>query len=174
MNETLTQPTTASVNEDFLPLLGTDHLELYVGNAKQSAYYYQAAFGFELIAYAGPETGLKDRASYVLQQNKIRLVLTSSLHPQTEISKHVDQHGDGVKFLSLWVDDATAAFEATVARGARPHQAPRCSKMLTARWSLPPFIPTGILFTALSNAKTTTVFSCPVLIIPGGNSRWRL
>ncbi|MFM8318951.1 MAG: 4-hydroxyphenylpyruvate dioxygenase, partial [Bacteroidota bacterium] len=69
MNEILTQPTTASVNEDFLPLLGTDHLELYVGNAKQSAYYYQAAFGFELIAYAGPETGLKDRASYVLQQN---------------------------------------------------------------------------------------------------------
>ncbi|NBW33060.1 MAG: 4-hydroxyphenylpyruvate dioxygenase [Cytophagia bacterium] len=113
------------MNEDFLPLLGTDHLELYVGNAKQSAYYYQAAFGYELIAYAGPETGLKDRASYVLQQNKIRLVLTSSLYPDTEISRHVDKHGDGVKFLSLWVDDANAAFEATVARGARPHQAPQ-------------------------------------------------
>ena len=125
MNETLTQPHTASVNEDFLPLLGTDHLELYVGNAKQSAYYYQAAFGYELMAYAGPETGLKDRASYVLQQNKIRLVLTSSLLPGTEISKHVEEHGDGVKFLSLWVDDAAAAFEATVARGARPHQAPQ-------------------------------------------------
>jgi 4-hydroxyphenylpyruvate dioxygenase len=125
MNQPLTHPAPASVNEDFLPLLGTDHLELYVGNAKQSAYYYQAAFGYELIAYAGPETGLKDRASYVLQQNKIRLVLTSSLHPDTEISRHVDKHGDGVKFLSLWVDDAQAAFETTVARGARPHQAPR-------------------------------------------------
>ena len=125
MNEPLTHPKPALVNEDFLPLLGTDHLELYVGNAKQSAYYYQAAFGYELIAYAGPETGLKDRASYVLQQNKIRLVLTSSLYPDTEISRHVDKHGDGVKFLSLWVDDANAAFEATVARGARPHQAPQ-------------------------------------------------
>ena len=125
MNQPLTHPAPASVNEDFLPLLGTDHLELYVGNAKQSAYYYQAAFGYELIAYAGPETGLKDRASYVLQQNKIRLVLTSSLHPDTEISRHVDKHGDGVKFLSLWVDDAQAAFEATVARGARPHQEPQ-------------------------------------------------
>jgi 4-hydroxyphenylpyruvate dioxygenase len=125
MNQPLTHPAPASVNEDFLPLLGTDHLELYVGNAKQSAYYYQAAFGYELIAYAGPETGLKDRASYVLQQNKIRLVLTSSLHPDTEISRHVDKHGDGVKFLSLGVDDAQAAFEATVARGARPHQEPQ-------------------------------------------------
>jgi 4-hydroxyphenylpyruvate dioxygenase len=125
MNATLIQTAPASVGEDFLPLLGTDHLELFVGNAKQSAYYYQAAFGYELIAYAGPETGIKDRASYVLQQNKIRLVLTSSLHPGTEISSHVEKHGDGVRFLSLWVDDARAAFEATVARGAQPHLAPQ-------------------------------------------------
>lgn len=89
-----------------MPLNGTDHIELYVGNAKQSAYYYQSAWGYELVAYAGPETGVRDRASYVLQQGKIRMVLTSSMLPDTEISKHVQQHGDGVKVLALWVDDA--------------------------------------------------------------------
>jgi len=109
---------------DFLPLLGTDHIEFYVGNAKQSAYYYQAAFGFELVAYAGPETGCRDRASYVLQQDKIRLVLTTSLVPDSPVSEHVRLHGDGVKVLALGVDDARAAFEATVARGARPHSEP--------------------------------------------------
>lgn len=120
----MNQPQENAHPSDFLPLLGTDHLELYVGNAKQSAYYYQAAFGFELVAYAGPETGIRDRASYVLQQNKIRLVLTTSLLPEGEIAEHVRTHGDGVKFLSLWVDDAQAAFEATVARGATAHKAP--------------------------------------------------
>src|SRR5580692_11953877 len=94
-----------NAGEDFLPLNGTDYIEFYVGNAKQSAYYYQSAWGYELVAYSGPETGVRDRASYVLQQGKIRLVLTTAMHPDSEISKHVLQHGDGVKVLALWVDD---------------------------------------------------------------------
>ncbi|HEX8348579.1 MAG TPA: 4-hydroxyphenylpyruvate dioxygenase [Hymenobacter sp.] len=109
----------AQPEPDFLPLKGTDYIEFYVGNAKQSAYYYQAAFGFELVAYAGPETGLRDRASYVLQQNKIRLVLTTSLLPDSDISEHVRRHGDGVKVMALWVDDARKSFEETTKRGAR-------------------------------------------------------
>jgi 4-hydroxyphenylpyruvate dioxygenase len=104
---------------DFLPLNGTDHVEFYVGNAKQSAYYYQSAFGYELVAYAGPETGVKDRASYVLQQDKVRLVLTTSLLPDSEIAQHINKHGDGVKVLALWVDDAKKSFEETVKRGAK-------------------------------------------------------
>ena len=112
--EVLAQPA-----QDFLPLKGTDHVEFYVGNAKQSAYYYQAAFGFALEAYAGPETGLRDRASYVLQQGKIRLVLTTSLLPDSDITRHVARHGDGVKVMALWVDDARSAWEETTQRGAR-------------------------------------------------------
>ena len=104
--------------QDFLPLNGTDHIEFYVGNAKQSAYYYQAAFGYELIAYSGPETGVRDRASYVLKQDKIVFVLTTSLEPNSEISEFVKLHGDGVKSLSLWVDDATKSYEETTKRGA--------------------------------------------------------
>lgn len=114
--------------EDFLPINGTDHIEFYCGNAKQSAYYYQSAWGYELVAYAGPETGVRDRASYVLQQNKIRLVLTSALHPDHEISKHHLQHGDGVKVLALWVDDARKSFEETVKRGAVPVIEPQVLK----------------------------------------------
>lgn len=114
--------------DDFLPLLGTDHIEFYVGNAKQSAYYYQSAWGYELVAYAGLETGVKDRASYVLQQDKIRLVLTTSFDPESEITKHVMKHGDGVKVLALWVDDAEKSFNETVKRGAKPVSAPRILK----------------------------------------------
>jgi len=109
----------ADSTEDFLPINGTDYVEFYVGNAKQSAYYYQAGFGFELVAYAGPETGVKDRASYVLQQGKIRLVLTTSFDPESEISHHVRKHGDGVKVLALWVDDAAHSFLETTRRGAQ-------------------------------------------------------
>jgi 4-hydroxyphenylpyruvate dioxygenase len=110
--------TTTQTNTDTFPLKGTDHLEFYVGNAKQSALYYQAALGFEWVAYAGPETGVRDRVSYVLQQNKIRIVLTSSLLPDTEISRHVALHGDGVKVLALWVDDAENAYYTALERGA--------------------------------------------------------
>ncbi|MCC5944770.1 MAG: 4-hydroxyphenylpyruvate dioxygenase [Bernardetiaceae bacterium] len=105
--------------EDLLPLNGTDHIEFYVGNAKQAAYFYQNAFGFELIAYAGPETGLRDRSSYVLKQGKIRLVLTAAMNSQSDIAEHVRKHSDGVKALALWVDDAEKAFYDTMSRGAK-------------------------------------------------------
>ena len=106
--------------QDFLPLNGTDFIEFYVGNAKQAAHYYQTAFGYKLIAYAGPETGQKDVSSYVLQQGKIRLVLSTALSPDHDISDHVRKHGDGVKVLALWVDDARKSYEETVKRGAKP------------------------------------------------------
>lgn len=110
--------------EDFLPLLGTDYVELYVGNAKQSALYYKTAFGFQSEAYAGLETGLKDRVSYVLKQDKIRLVLTTPLTSDSPINEHLKKHGDGVKVIALWVEDATKAFEETTKRGARPFMEP--------------------------------------------------
>jgi 4-hydroxyphenylpyruvate dioxygenase len=120
-----TPSVTRAQNADFLPLKGTDHIEFYVGNAKQSAHFYETAFGFEIIAYAGPETGVRDRASYVLQQGKIRLVLTTSLKPYSDISEHVRKHGDGVKVLALWVDDTTAAYNETVKRGAESAAPPQ-------------------------------------------------
>ena len=110
--------------QDFLPLLGTDHVEIYVGNAKQSAYYYQAAFGFNVVAYSGLETGNKEQTSYVLQQEKLRLVVTSALTPSNPINAHVTKHGDGVKVLALWVDDATKSWEETTKRGAVSVQEP--------------------------------------------------
>ncbi len=110
---------------DFLPINGTDFIEFYVGNAKQASFFYRTAFGFKLIAYAGPETGLRDRASYVLQQNKIRLILTTPMHPGSEIAQHVDLHGDGVKTLALWVDDARSSWEETTKRGAVSVQEPQ-------------------------------------------------
>lgn len=113
---------------DFLPLNGTDYIELYVGNAKQAAHYYKTAFGFQSLAYAGPETGLKDRASYVLVQNKMRLVLTSPLHSDSPIAEHHKKHGDGVKVLALWVDDAYDAFEQTIKRGGKAYMEPTTLK----------------------------------------------
>lgn len=110
--------------EDFLPLLGTDYVELYVGNAKQSAHFYKTAFGFQSEAYAGLETGMKDRVSYVLKQDKIRLVLTTPLNEGGLINEHINLHGDGVKVVALWVEDATKAFEETVRRGAKPYMQP--------------------------------------------------
>ena len=113
---------------DFLPLLGTDHIEFYVGNAKQSAYFYQSAFGYSLVAYRGPETGYREAASYVLQQGKVRLVLTTSLLANTEISRHVEKHGDGVKVLAITVDDAEKSYYETLARGAKSVYEPKTSK----------------------------------------------
>jgi len=110
--------------EDFLPLLGTDYVELYVGNAKQSAHFYKTAFGFQSEAFAGLETGLKDRVSYVLKQDKIRLVLTTPLDEGGAINAHINKHGDGVKVMALWVNDATNAFEETTKRGAKPFMKP--------------------------------------------------
>src|SRR5580692_7304953 len=109
---------------DFLPLNGTDYVEFYVGNAKQSAYYYRAAFGFKLIAYRGPETGTRDRVSYVLEQGKIRFVLTTPLSADNAIADHINRHGDGVREIALWVDDAESAYNETTRRGARGVQEP--------------------------------------------------
>jgi 4-hydroxyphenylpyruvate dioxygenase len=110
--------------EDFLPLLGTDYVELYVGNAKQAAHFYKTAFGFQSLAYAGLETGVRDRTSYVLAQGKIRLVLTTPLTSHSPIAEHIKKHGDGVKVIALWVDDARQAFRETVDRGAAPYLEP--------------------------------------------------
>jgi 4-hydroxyphenylpyruvate dioxygenase len=111
------KPSPAGV--DFLPLNGTDYVEFYVGNARQAAYYYRAAFGMQLVAYSGPETGNRSRASYVVQQNKIRFVLTTPLQPDDAISQHIRKHGDGVRDIALWVDDAESAYRETTARGAK-------------------------------------------------------
>src|ERR1700744_5733375 len=121
--ETLTieKPTTTT---DFLPLNGTDHVEFYVGNAKQAAYFYKSAFGFKEIAYAGPETGARDIASYVLEQGKIRLVLTTPLKSNDPRAEHIRRHGDGVKMLALSVNDAYDAFYQTTSRGAEPYLEP--------------------------------------------------
>ena len=126
-------PSPASLAEgshDTFPINGTDFIEFYVGNAKQASHYYRAAFGFQLVAYRGPETGVRDRASYVLQQDKIRFVFTTPIRPDASdearaIADHIYAHGDGVRDLALWVDDARDAFDKAVARGAVPVHAPR-------------------------------------------------
>ncbi len=110
--------------EDFLPLNGTDYVELYVSNSKQAAHYYKTAFGYQDFAYKGLETGDKHTESYVLAQDKIRLVLTSPLHSNSAIGKHIDKHGDGVKVVALWVDDATDAWKQTTSRGAKSYMEP--------------------------------------------------
>tara|TARA_B100000683_G_scaffold116904_1_gene114976 strand:- start:627 stop:1790 length:1164 start_codon:yes stop_codon:yes gene_type:complete len=110
--------------EDFLPLLGTDYVELYVGNAKQSAHFYKTAFGFQSEAYAGLETGMEDRVSYVLKQDKIRLVLTTPLEKDGVLNAHINEHGDAVKVVALWVEDATKAWEETTKRGAKSYMEP--------------------------------------------------
>lgn len=110
--------------EDFLPLLGTDYVEMYVGNAKQAAHYYKSAFGFQSFAYKGLETGSRDTVSYVLKQDKIRLVLTSPLNSKSPINDHIVKHGDGVKVVALWVEDARSAYEETTKRGAKSFMEP--------------------------------------------------
>ena len=114
--------------QDFLPLMGTDYVEFYVGNAKQAAHFYKTAFGFQSLAYAGLETGVRDRASYVLKQDKIRLVLTTALTSDSPIGEHVKKHGDGVKVIALWVEDARKSFEETTKRGAKVYMEPVVEK----------------------------------------------
>jgi len=117
--QVLTPPTpTPSGDVDFLPLKGTDHVEFYVGNARQAAYFYRTAFGMQLVAYAGPESGQRDRASYVVQQGKIRFVLTTPLRNHHPIAQHIHLHGDAVRVIALWVDDARQAWYETTSRGA--------------------------------------------------------
>lgn len=121
---TLTAPETG-IEQDAFPINGTDYVEFYVGNAKQASHYYRSAFGFSLVAYRGPETGVRDRASYLMQQGKIRLLFTTSITSDTPIAEHVHKHGDGVRDYALWVDDARLAYETAIARGAIPIQEPQ-------------------------------------------------
>jgi 4-hydroxyphenylpyruvate dioxygenase len=114
--------------QDFLPLLGTDYVEFYVGNAKQAAHFYKTAFGFQSHAYCGLETGSRDKVSYVLIQGKIRLVLTTALNSDSLIGEHVKQHGDGVKVIALWVEDAKKSFDETTRRGAKAYLEPVVEK----------------------------------------------
>ncbi|MFL6584884.1 MAG: 4-hydroxyphenylpyruvate dioxygenase [Chthoniobacterales bacterium] len=109
---------------DFLPLEGTDYVEFYVGNAKQAAHYYKTAFGFQSLAYSGPETGVRDRVSYAVRQNKLTLLLTTPLRPDNELADHIYKHGDGVKALALRVPDASSAWEETTKRGAKSYLEP--------------------------------------------------
>jgi 4-hydroxyphenylpyruvate dioxygenase len=119
---TLTAPEQVT---DTFPINGTDFVEFYVGNAKQAAHFYRNTFGYKILAYRGPETGTRDRASYILEQGKVRLVLTTALRPDSEIATHVHKHGDGVKDIALWVDDARKAFRLAVERGAKPAYEPK-------------------------------------------------
>ena len=114
--------------KDFLPLLGTDYVEFYVGNAKQAAHFYKSAFGFQSFAYKGLETGSRDLVSYVLKQDKIKLVLTTPLNSKSEINEHIVKHGDGVKVVALWVEDAKKAWEETTSRGAKSYLKPLTEK----------------------------------------------
>ncbi len=113
------------LEKDAFPINGTDYVEFYVGNAKQASHYYRAAFGYQLVGYRGPETGVRDRASYLMQQGKIRLILTTPLSPDSEVAAHVNKHGDGVRDYALWVDDAALAYETALSRGAIPIHAPQ-------------------------------------------------
>lgn len=110
--------------EDIMPIMGTDYVEIYTSNARQAAYFYQTAFGFSPVAHSGLETGSRDRESFVVQQDKIRIVLTSPLKSGTEVGRHIDKHGDGVKVIALWVDDATIAYNEAVGRGAESYMKP--------------------------------------------------
>ena len=114
--------------KDFLPLLGTDYVEFYVGNAKQAAHFYKSAFGFQSFAYKGLETGSRDAVSYVLKQDKIKIVLTTPLNSKSDINKHIVKHGDGVKVVALWVEDAKKAWEETTSRGAKSYLKPVTEK----------------------------------------------
>jgi 4-hydroxyphenylpyruvate dioxygenase len=125
METTLEVPKTkTAASTDFLPLEGTDYVEFYVGNAKQAAHYYKSAFGFQSLAYSGPETGVKDRVSYAVRQNKLTLLLTTPLRPDNPIADHIYKHGDGVKALALRVPDATSAWEETTKRGGKSYLEP--------------------------------------------------
>ncbi len=142
---------------DFLPLLGTDHVEFYVGNARQAAHFYRTAFGMSLVAYAGPETGMRDRASYVVQQGKVRFVLTTPLLGSGPIAEHIQRHGDGVRVIALWVDDAARAWRETTRRGAVSFAEPQ-KRFPTNTVALcsPVFALTATRFIRLSSAAPTT------------------
>ena len=121
---TATLPTADNAVDTF-PINGTDYIEFWVGNAKQAAHFYRTAFGMELVAYRGPETGVRDRASYLLQQDKVRFIFTTPVKSTGPIAEHIAKHGDGVRDIALWVDDARSAFQLAVERGAEPAMEPQ-------------------------------------------------
>src|SRR5258708_7923647 len=123
MAATQALPESAQAHDTF-PINGTDYIEFYVGNAKQAAHFYQSAFGFQIVGYRGPETGVRDRASYLMGQGKIRLILTAPMSASGPIADHVRKHGDGVRDIALWVDDARVAHAAAIERGAKSVRAP--------------------------------------------------
>src|SRR5918996_3653951 len=128
MPTTIAAPRTKTVpagEKDFLPLQGTDYVEFYVGNAKQAAHYYKTAFGFQSLAYSGPETGTKEKASYVIRQNKLTFMLTTPLRSNNPIADHIYKHGDGVKAIALKVEDATSAWNETTKRGGKSYLEPK-------------------------------------------------
>ena len=128
MPTTIAAPKTKAVpaaEEDFLPLQGTDYVEFYVGNAKQAAHFYKTVFGFQSLAYSGPETGVRDRASYAIRQSKLTFVLTTPMHPDNPIADHIYKHGDGVKAIALKVEDATSAWNETTKRGGKSFMEPK-------------------------------------------------
>lgn len=128
MNTTTAPHTNKATQTDFLPLHGTDYVEFYVGNAKQAAHFYKTAFGFQSLAYAGPETGMMDKVSYVIRQNKLTFILTTPLRTENPIADHIYKHGDGVKVIALKVDDARSAFEETAKRGGKEYLNPQVLK----------------------------------------------
>src|SRR5436190_284462 len=128
MSATTIIKTNKQTETDFLPLEGTDYVEFYVGNAKQAAHYYMSAFGFQALAYAGPETGVKDKVSYAVRQHKLTFLLTTALKTGNEIADHIYKHGDGVKALALRVNDAANAWKETVKRGAASYISPHSAK----------------------------------------------
>lgn len=128
MNTTTLTDKSTETTTDFLPLQGTDYVEFYVGNAKQAAHFYKTAFGFQSLAYAGPETGMKDKVSYVIRQNKLTFMLTTPLRSNNPIADHIYKHGDGVKVLALKVEDAASAFDETTKRGGKAYMTPTTLK----------------------------------------------
>ncbi|MEM8525126.1 MAG: 4-hydroxyphenylpyruvate dioxygenase [Bacteroidota bacterium] len=128
MNTTIKASNTTKIQEEWMPINGTDYIQIYTSNAKQSAYYLKSAFGFQSYAYSGLETGNTSNESYVVAQGKIRIVLTTPLHSNSAIGRHIDKHGDGVKVIALWVDDARKAYEEAIQRGAKSYLAPEVLK----------------------------------------------
>ena len=135
MSSIVSPTSKTNTQTDFLPLEGTDYVEFYVGNARQAAHYYKTAFGFQSLAYAGPETGVADRASYAIRQNKLTFLLTTPLRSGNEMAEHIYRHGDGVKCLSLRVQDATSAWQETTARGGKSYMEPQKLTDEFEKWS---------------------------------------
>jgi 4-hydroxyphenylpyruvate dioxygenase-like putative hemolysin len=145
---------------DFLPLQGTDYVEFYVGNAKQAAHYYKTAFGFQSLAYSGPETGNKETARYVIRQNKLTLMLTTPLRPNNPIADHIYKHGDGVKVLALKVEDATSAWNETTTRGGKSYMEPTVLQDENGRVVISGIHTYGDTVHLSSSAAITTASSC--------------